>query len=213
TGYEGPRRRVLVADDHAPNCAVLVDLLQPLGFEMLTATDGVAAVETTRRERPDLVLMDVRMPRLDGLGATQAIREAFPDNPPCIIAVSASTHEGQRQAALAAGCAAFLAKPFYEEALLTLLANHLGVVWRYAPLAVSTGSRNPITGLEVMPLAADARAIAELAAKGDVLGIRAYAQQLQQRDPAQAPFAEHIVELAASFRLKAIRTFVAQFCR
>jgi CheY-like chemotaxis protein len=213
TGYDGPRLRVLVADDHAPNCAVLVDFLRPLGFEVLTAADGAEALEIACRDRPDLVLMDVRMPRLDGLEATKAIRKAYPENPPCIIAVSASTNEGQQQAALASGCAAFLSKPFYEDALLTLLSTHLGVAWRHAPPPPSTGSRNPITGLEVPPEPADARAIAELAAKGDVLGIRAYVQQLQRRDPFQVPFAEHIMELAAGFRLKAIRNFVAPFCR
>jgi PAS domain S-box-containing protein len=213
TGYAGPRLRVLVADDHAPNCAVLVDFLRPLGFEVLTAADGVEALEIACRDRPDLVLMDVRMPRLDGLEATKSIRKAYPENPPCIIAVSASTHEGQQQAALAAGCAAFLSKPFYEDALLTLLGTHLGVVWHHAPPPPSSGSRNPITGLEVPPDSVDARAIAELAAKGDVLGIRTYVQQLQRRDPFQAPFAEHIMELASGFRLKAIRTFVAPFCR
>jgi len=210
-GYEGDRRRVLIADDHAPNCAVLVDLLRPLGFEVLTATDGREAVDIALREKPDVVLMDVVMPNLDGLGATQAIQQAFPNDAPCIIAVSASTHEGQQQAAISAGCAAFLPKPFYEEALLNLLAQHVGVTWRYTDAPPLTGSRNPFTALEVPPPPSDASAIAELAAKGDVFGIRGYVQQMQQRDPKQAPFAAHITELASGFRLKAIRTFVERY--
>jgi PAS domain S-box-containing protein len=210
-GYEGPRLRVLVADDHAPNRTVLMDLLQPLGFDLLAAHDGQQAVEIALRQRPDVVLMDLRMPRLDGMAAAQAILSHYRDQPPCIIAVSASTLEGPQHAALAAGCTAFLSKPFFEEDLFTLLERHIGLIWRTNTRSTTGESRDPFPILRNAPAPAEANAIFELATKGDVMGVRAYAQDLALRVPEQTDFAEHIIELATNFRMKAIRTYVTRY--
>lgn len=210
-GYEGARLKVLVADDHAPNRTVLIDLLQPLGFDMLAANDGQQAIEIAQRQRPDVVLMDLRMPRVDGMAATQAILNHYREKPPCIIAVSASTLEGPQNAALAAGCTAFLSKPFLEEDLFTLLERHLGLVWRTNVRSNHGESRDPFPVLRKAPAASEADAIFELATKGDVMGVRAYAQDLAQRVPEQTDFAEHIIELATHFRMKAIRTYVSRY--
>jgi PAS domain S-box-containing protein len=209
-GYEGPRLRVLVADDHEPNRAVLLDLLQPLGFDVQGAQDGQQAVELALENRPDLVLMDMRMPRLDGMAATQAILRNYPGRPPCVIAVSASTHEGPQQAALAAGCAAFLSKPFHEDALFALIEQHLGVLWRTTD-RVPGEQHEQIPLLKDPPAVADTDALFELANKGDVMGVRAYAQELLRREPDQTAFAQHVIELANNFRMKAIRTFVSRY--
>ena len=210
-GYEGPRLRVLVADDHAPNRTVLIDLLQPLGFDLLAAHDGQQAVEVALRHRPDVVLMDLRMPRVDGMAAAQAILSHYHEKPPCIIAVSASTLEGPQQAALAAGCTAFLSKPFLEEDLFTLLERHLGLTWRTSTRSTNGESRDPFPILRDAPAPAVAEEIFELATKGDVMGVRAYAQDLAHRVPEQADFAEHIIELATGFRMKAIRNYVTRY--
>ena len=210
-GYEGPRLRVLVADDHAPNRTVLVDLLQPLGFDLLAAHDGQQAVEIALRQRPDVVLMDLRMPRVDGMAAAQAILSHYRENPPCIIAVSASTLEGPQNAALAAGCTAFLSKPFFEEDLFTLMERHMGIIWRTNIRSTTGESRDPFPILRNAPAAAEANAIFELATKGDVMGVRAYAQDLAQRQPEHSDFAQHIIELATHFRMKAIRTYVTRY--
>jgi len=210
-GYEGPRLQVLVADDHAPNRTVLIDLLQPLGFEILAAHDGRQAVDLALRQRPDVVLMDLRMPRLDGMAAAAAILNHYREQPPCIIAVSASTLEGPQHAALAAGCTAFLSKPFFEEDLFTLLERHIGITWRTSNRSATGESRDPFPILRDAPPIAEANAIFELATKGDVMGVRAYAQDLAHRMPDQTDFAEHIIELATSFRMKAIRTYVTRY--
>jgi len=210
-GYEGPRLRVLVADDHAPNRTVLIDLLQPLGFDLLAAHDGQQAVEIALRQRPDVVLMDLRMPRVDGMAAAQTILSHYRENPPCIIAVSASTLEGPQNAALAAGCSAFLSKPFFEEDLFTLMERHIGIIWRTNIRSTTGESRDPFPILRNAPAAGEANAIFELATKGDVMGVRSYAQDLAQRIPEHADFAQHIIELATNFRMKAIRTYVTRY--
>ncbi|HYC71035.1 MAG TPA: PAS domain S-box protein [Opitutaceae bacterium] len=209
-GYAGPRLRVLAADDHAPNRTLLTDLLVPLGFEVVTACDGQEALDLARARRPDLVLLDLRMPRLDGLAAARAIRESYAANPPCLIGVSASAHEVNRQASLEAGCVEFLAKPFREEDLFELMERHLGVKWLITEAPASeTGS--PFPHLPHPPQPADAEMLFDLASKGDVIGVRTYAQQLAARDPRLAPFAANVTDLAARFKMKAIRQFVGRY--
>ncbi|HTL68592.1 MAG TPA: PAS domain S-box protein [Lacunisphaera sp.] len=210
TGYAGPRLRVLVADDHPANRRLLVDLLQPLGFEVATADDGRAAVEQAVAQRPDLVLLDLRMPRLDGFAAARAIRAAFPAGAPRLVGVSASAFEPDRQACLDAGCAEFLAKPFREEQLFAVLERQLGLRWLQAePPAGETSS--PFPAIVDAPSPADAEALHELACKGDVIGVRAYAQKMAARDARLAPFAQGVTDLAARFKMKAIRQFVARY--
>jgi CheY-like chemotaxis protein len=199
---------VLLADDHAPNRAVLVDLLAPLGFELAEAENGREALARAAEFRPDLVLMDLRMPLLDGLSATRLLRQGAAA--PVVIGVSASAHEEQQRAALAAGCAAFLAKPFRHEDLLAAVGRHLGLAWRHAD-APSGETTAPFPALPHAPAPAEADALFELASKGDVMGVRAYAAELAARDPRLAAFSQSVTDLAARFRMKAIRQFVDRY--
>src|SRR5262249_8637384 len=130
---------------------------------------------------------------------------------PCLIGISASAHEAQRQAALAAGCVAFLAKPFRDEDLFGLMERHLGLVWRYSDPLPSTESAAPFPVLSIPPPPAAASAIYDLACKGDVMGVRSYAQQLAASDARLAPFAQNIIELAGRFKMKGIRSFVSRY--
>jgi CheY-like chemotaxis protein len=208
-GYEGDRRRVLVVDDNAANRAVMVDMLAPIGFELAEAADGETALVEAARFRPDLVLMDLRLPGgIDGLEATRRLRATPAGNALRIVAVSASAYDLDRDECFAAGCDEFLAKPFREEELWVLLGRLLGLVWRQAE---AEETRTPF-GLTVFPPPpAEATAIYDLAAKGDVVGIRARAQALIALDPKYTPFAQSVLDLAARFKMKAIRQFVARY--
>ena len=90
--------RVLVVEDDETTRAHLRDILIKEGCSVDLAEDGLVALSRIEAEMPDLVLLDLRMPRLDGLAAARAIRESYADNPPCLIGVSASAHEVNRQA-------------------------------------------------------------------------------------------------------------------
>ncbi len=208
TGYEGPRRRLLVVDDNTANRGVLVAMLSPLGFELVEASDGESALAAFGRERLDLVLMDLRLPgAIDGLEATRRIRAAGATQPR-IIAISASAYDIDRRECFAAGCDDFLAKPFREEELWGAIERALGLQWRFAD---GEDSRTPFPTVVHPPPPADAAAIHALAAKGDVVGIRARAQALLATDPKSAAFAQGVLELAARFKMKAIRQFVARY--
>lgn len=102
---------ILVVDDSADNVAMLSLDLQQEGYRVVTATNGEEAVSVATFTRPDLILMDISMPQLDGLGATRKIREqdALKDVP--VIAVTAFGTDGFRRAAYDVGVAGYLTKP------------------------------------------------------------------------------------------------------
>ncbi len=132
TGYEGPRRKVLIADDVEANRHVLVELLRPLGFDTIEATDGQEAIQAWQEHRPELVLMDQAMPLMDGLSATRHLRQVLQAQDTVIVILTAHASAEHQATALAAGANAFLPKPFEWTELLGLIAQHLSLTWRQA---------------------------------------------------------------------------------
>ena len=146
-GYEGPRRHVLVADDLPANRAVIVDVLQSLGFSVSEATDGEELLKQAMASRPDLIISDVVMPRMDGLQATREVRrspllQALP-----VLLVSASVSGGEVARYLAAGADAFLPKPIDVNQLLQQIGGLLKLIWKgpednaSGPLGALSGGR------------------------------------------------------------------------
>ena len=211
SGYEGPRRRVLVVDDNAANRSVLVEMLTPLGFELAEAVNGEGSIERAAAFEPDVVLMDLRMPgEIDGLEATRRLRDSPRGTALRIAAVSASAYAIDRTECFAAGCDEFLAKPFREEELFALLGRLLDLTWTHAETPDSNSPFPQALTLHAPP-PAEAAALHELAAKGDVVGLRARAEALLALDPRCGPFAHNVLDLAARFKMKAVRQFVARY--
>ncbi len=131
--YEGHRRRVLVVDDVAANRHLLCDLLERHGFEVDLAHDGAQALERVRAGQPDLVLMDIRMPVMDGLEATARLRAEEATRRLPIVAVSANASPEDRRRCLEGGADAFLAKPVQHELLTAVLTEQLALRWVDAP--------------------------------------------------------------------------------
>ncbi|HEV8692301.1 MAG TPA: ATP-binding protein, partial [Ideonella sp.] len=127
--YEGPKRRVLVVDDVPANRLMLCELLQRLGFEADEAADGAQALERVRAAPPDLVLMDMRMPVMDGLEATARLRADASTRALPIVAVSANASQEDRRRCLHQGANAFLAKPVDREQLIAVLSEQLDLHW------------------------------------------------------------------------------------
>ncbi len=123
--------RVLVADDNRVNQLVAQKMLEKLGCEVRAAHDGLVAVKLEREWRPDIVLMDVRMPGMDGLEATRHIREAAQEAgriAVSIIGLSANALQEHRRAGLEAGMDGYLTKPLKREALEAELRRHLSMI-------------------------------------------------------------------------------------
>ncbi|MEM6402293.1 MAG: CheR family methyltransferase [Cyanobacteria bacterium P01_D01_bin.116] len=129
TGYQGRKRKILIVDDLDNNREVLVNFLTPLGFEIIEANSGMETITKTEEHQPDLIILDLIMPQMDGWEVIKILRkEPAWDNLPIII-VSASTLPSDESKCYQAGANAFLAKPLNFEQLLKLLEQHLKLIW------------------------------------------------------------------------------------
>ncbi|MBN1890266.1 MAG: response regulator [Thermoflexales bacterium] len=208
TGYRGPRRRVLVVDDIPSSRALLVDMLRPLGFELVEAAAGPQALRLAQENRPDLILMDRWMPGMDGFETAQQMRQVAGLQETPIIAVSASVSETDRAQSQAAGIDAFLPKPVEIRQLMALLQEHLHLEWRYEG---APAQAVPLPAEFVAPPQAELAALYELARVGDMRGIRAWAERLAQQDAVYQPFADKLQSLALAFQKKQIVTLVEHY--
>ncbi|MGQ4647597.1 PAS domain S-box protein [Lyngbya aestuarii] len=144
--------RVLVVDDQPENRSVLVELLSPLGFEVAQATDGQDCLNQALKVKPDVILLDMLMPVMDGFEATRRLRQLPILQDVVVIATSASVFAYDQQQCLAAGCDAFISKPVQAKELLEKLGKHLELEWVYeekstqiSPPSVFHDSIMPIT--------------------------------------------------------------------
>jgi len=115
--------RILVADDHPVNQRLILLQLSRLGHRADVVSDGAEAITALARAPYDVVLMDVQMPGIDGMEATRRIRQQYAGGGPAIVALTANTQPGARQACLAAGMDDYLTKPLVAEELRAALAR------------------------------------------------------------------------------------------
>jgi len=225
-GFNGDKRKVLLVDDNDENRALLRDGLSALGFEIMEAVDGREALNITKEFLPDLILMDLFMPVMDGFEATRQIRKleirkskleirkskvdtgiqhpASSIQHPVIIGVSASVSPEVQQESRAAGCDDFLAKPFQIEELLEQVQKHLHLEWIYAEPAESEPEALPL----VFPPQEDLRVLLEYAEIGDITGIQEYTAELHQLDQQFFPFADRVDQLTEDFQFDLIVEWV-----
>ncbi len=117
-------KRVLIVEDVELNRDLLVQLLED-EYEPLTANDGAAGIEAARRERPDLILMDLQLPIVDGWEATRQIKADAELNEIPVIALSSHAMPDDERMAIQSGCDAYLSKPLDESKLFALLDEFL----------------------------------------------------------------------------------------
>lgn len=121
-----PKSRILVVEDNQDNMTLIVDVLNSLEYDVLQATDGLRGVEMAQELMPDLVLMDLSLPKMDGWTATRTIKAQEPLNHIPIIALTAHAMKGDRERALEAGCDDYISKPINLQELASKLDEYLG---------------------------------------------------------------------------------------
>lgn len=117
---------VLVVDDHPLSRELVVDLLEAAGYTVLQAEDGLGLLERVRTERPDLIVLDLQLPGVDGLTLARQLKADAEAREVPILAMSAHASPGRRAQVLAAGFAEFLTKPIDTQAVLSTVARLLG---------------------------------------------------------------------------------------
>lgn len=122
-------RRILIAEDQDENRLLLKLILEPLAFEIKEASTGKEALEIWEVWNPDIIMMDIRMPELNGIEATKIIRRS--DTNVKIVAVTAHALENERLEILASGCNDFVRKPYKEYEIFDVISRQLGITYSY----------------------------------------------------------------------------------
>ncbi len=206
-GYHGPRRLLLIVDDSTLSREILKDILLPLGFEVTEADSGLTALECTQQTVPDLILMDVMMPGLNGVETTRRLRELPGLFRPVIIALSANAFESTRLECLAAGCNDFIAKPLDMNILLDKLRSYLNLEWIHTPMDAGPAVEAPIH----LPPQADLLLLYKIVRSGNVRKVRETIEDMQQRYPSCSGFIVKLDELINRFQINQLRQYIHQF--
>ncbi len=208
-GLEGPAVKTLVVDDKAENRAVLVEMLTPLGFEVIEAVNGKDALSKAAAWQPDVILMDLAMPGLDGFETTRQLRQMSALKETIIIAVSARVFDEDQQQSLAAGCNDFLAKPIQRNKLLKKLGTYLKLNWRYQQSHQKSALTTDDETVELKKLPKEAAAaLYELALRGDFEALKQQITQLEQIDEIYHPLLSKLRQLAAEYQIQKIQTIL-----
>jgi len=194
--------RILIVDDKEDNRGILRGLLTSVGFETREACNGQEAIEEAERWSPDLIVMDIRMPVMDGYEATRRIKSTEKGRNLPIIAVTASVFEDGRRLAFDIGIDGYVRKPFKEEELFETIGFCLGVQYVYEEEVQTTAIQGTSAMATVMPnLLADLpdqlrRQIHSATKRGDLDEVMGLIEEVAGHS-AQA--ADYLRQLAANF--------------
>ena len=220
-GIKGKHPKVLVIDDNKINRAVVSSYLEQLGFDIDEANNGKQGLEKAESFKPDLILMDLVMPVMDGFETTKALRNnpQFKDLP--IIAVSANAMFDAQLSSYRVGCNAFLSKPINLKLLIKSIAQFVEIEWIYpqpSKLASSSEDNKPQeiaayaaidTNKPILaPSDEQLNHLIHLTQIGDIEAIIEFAEHLEELDTKYLPFIKKVCELAQTFQQHQLLKFL-----
>ena len=216
TGYLGDRRKILIVDDKLENRMVLSDLLTPLGFIVAEAIDGYDGITQAQIFEPDLILLDMVMPQLDGHETTKRLRQLPMFEKTAIVMVSASAFNQDRSLSIEVGCNDFITKPVDPDTLFYTMRSLLNLEWQYEnsnvfdsiTINIFNGNSEAIAQPLISPPNCTLERLLQLARMGDILAIQDEVTLLQANDPMFSPFANQVLDYARNFQIKRIREFL-----
>jgi CheY-like chemotaxis protein len=211
-GYVGERRKILVVDDVLENRAMLLEALDTLGFVVAEACNGLEALATAARFQPDLLVMDLMMPVMDGFEATRRLRNVPQGAALPIIATSASATTQIEVRSREAGASAFVSKPIQEPVLLSVIAGLLHLDWVFDQTAACRVQGAAGEDGDVVPPPPDEMEVLRgLALAGNMRSIRDRADHVRGLDPRYAAFAGQLQALAEGYQSSAITTMIERY--
>ncbi|AUB39936.1 CheY chemotaxis protein or a CheY-like REC [Nostoc flagelliforme CCNUN1] len=211
-GYEGQRRTILIADDKWENRSVIVNLLEPVGFTVVEASQGEEAWEQALLYKPDMIITDLVMPILNGFELIERLRQPGPFKEIAVIASSASVFAIDQHKSIDVGADAFLPKPVEAETLLEILRQFLQLEWIF-DVKVDAIKKTYTGGLDqsnemIYPAKEVLQELFDLTQDGDIQKVLELAEELSASDEQLSIFTQHIVQLASNFQLKRLETFI-----
>ena len=207
-GYLRKYQKILVVDDQPEHRDLVMSILQPLGFGIIEACSGIECLIKVQKNPPDLILLDLSMPGLDGAGTAEQLRQQGYTMP--IVVLSANAYPSDRLIAINAGCNDFLAKPIQVSELLSKLKLHLALEWLYQE---QRPSKEPeLQSSYHQPSLEIIQELTGLVRIGDLLGLNRRLTELISSQPEYNHFAERILKLAGEFRLVEIKKLLSSAC-
>ncbi len=199
SGYTGPVKTVLIVDDQSTERQFLATLLLPLGFRIIEASNGKECLRAARLHNPDLVLLDIEMPGIDGWQTCQRLRSERNYAGP-VIMVSANAFENTPALRESGRCNDFIVKPVMEAELLASLRLHLGIEWTYRDALDSR--RQPLLGGIAIPPEQTLSELRRLADIGYVKGIQRKLAEIEAAVPGYAPFINALLARLERFEIE-----------
>jgi PAS domain S-box-containing protein len=198
--------KILVVDDKWENRILLNTLLMSLNFNVLDAKNGEEALTKAYQFSPDAIIMDIKMPIMDGIECTRRLRQDAKFEKTVIIALSANVFDEQQEETLEVGCNAFVSKPLNTEKFLQLLGEHCSLEWIYE---TETVQKKPVA--IVPPDIESSQALFKLARSGNIQGVITKAEELLESNPDLQGFVEEVCHLANNFQMTQLKNFLKQY--
>jgi signal transduction histidine kinase/FixJ family two-component response regulator len=198
-GYAGRRRTVLVADDDSEHRDLVRDLLQPLGFILFEAADGLASLRMADQCNPDIVLLDVSMPGITGWEVARALRESR-DSEPVIIMISANAAEPRPGGSPEEPHDAYIVKPLDIDDLLHTIGEFLDIAW-VTDAAPTSAPDLPAIARSVRLTGKDLDELRRLGRIGHTRGILVKLDEIERDDPARQRLVAALRSLVGDFEL------------
>jgi CheY-like chemotaxis protein len=213
TGYLGDRRKILIVDDRDENRMVLSDLLMPLGFVVAEASNGYDCLNKAQEFAPDLILLDMVMPMLDGHETTKQLRQLPMFQNTAIVMVSARAFNQDRHLSISVGCNDFITKPIDPAVLFKTMRSLLNLEWQYKDVNIAQSVNvnlleKHVEAIVILPPISMVEKLLQFARMGDILAIQDEVILLQKNDPIFIPFSSQILDYAHDFQIKRIREFL-----
>jgi signal transduction histidine kinase/CheY-like chemotaxis protein/purine-cytosine permease-like protein len=207
-GYSNNKKTLMIVDDDPTHRGLISDMLSPLGFEVIEAPDGFACLEMIRECEPDLFLLDVSMPEMDGWDVARQLKTRGSAVP--IIMVSADAREGNAEERTQL-VDDYIVKPVQVNRLLETIAANLDLTWCYADeLNHDKPAPNTDISSDDFPPPKDCSDLRRLAEIGFVNGIQAKLVEMESGNRASQQFIDHIKVLARGFQFKTIIEVVGE---
>ncbi|KAF3886649.1 MULTISPECIES: hybrid sensor histidine kinase/response regulator [Nostocales] len=217
-GYQGAKRKVLIVDDKWENRSVIINMLEPIGFEVAEASDGEQGLEKAKILQPDVIITDLVMPVMHGFELLKQLQQSPELKNIVAIASSASVFDTDLFKSMEAGASEFLPKPVQADMLLAMLGKHLQLEWVYQEQQQDnlrkneTSKNSQVYPCEIeLPQANILAQLYELSQKGDFDELTAIAETLKQQDTKYVPFTDKLIELAEACQVKQVQEFLGQY--
>jgi signal transduction histidine kinase/CheY-like chemotaxis protein len=205
--FKGENRKILVVDDRWENRSVLVNLLEPIGLEIVEAEDGQEALSKMTEFVPDLIITDLSMPVMNGLEMIQHLRNSPNWSHLKIIVSSASVFDSDKQKSLDAGGDDFLPKPVQASELFEKLHRYLELEWIYEDNSTLSSIKKEL----VIPPLEELNQLYQLALKGRIKALQSRLNQLEEIDKNLQPFIQEIKILAENFQIEKIQALIEKY--